>query len=1092
MEGSLAPARYTRRSTGVKVIKVCSLYVRILTFPVYLLLSYDACAMAGTPQQLENLATVITLATPTTMAEPGSGLSRSLPTSSNVPDTSNGSGKPREHRESETSAQSLPPPTIPHNHQRPPLDRGQSQIQMALNGSANFVGWNDQEGEIRRNWGSKRLRFLAKKYNLNQRRALTEARSIDASPPHYDVVDHPAFTAHEQPHPQPAVSMDPSFSFPSHYGVGTPAYDAGTPGSIARSLSQASESYARPRAERRDSVVRAAYGSAANVAKRGLASTPRLHRVPLSSRQSFDTDVFESDRASSPASVESSQAADAAVPQTPHEAGVGARLAGEEYARRTEPPIAEETPSELSSFEQEADNYMKHLRATAGCSHPEEIEMFEIDKSSLYVTSTDEPRDDEKPPRPKLSSQDRIDTDDLFFAFSPEEDESRRFAAVSEEKDRPLATVMSVPKLPPLSLRTVSSRMYRGGISRMDIGDGRLHIPIGKVSLGPVVEEDRLEVTQPDRPLLEAIKPFTRAIPRYPLIKQASVVETCKRGVVEGVLLNLGHQSGKLFIPRYRRYRGIGALSSFYDGSLHRDKIDALDPEIRDIVERGSDERPLFTWWVTLVQVLVCIVSLVFYGLGPVGWERVEMKEEVIDVSLALRQVSYYEPVNLWIGPRFADLIRLGAKYSPCMRREPGLWRLIEEERVKENGTGCCVFNDRTGCYQTGQSSCPRTLATWHKWSRPSPPALKKSKSESSLSDLDRNSNDVTLSRRRGSVALAASIHSWRTAGAVCGQDPDFCARPPSVRPYEWPDDLTRWPICEQHRQGGFLPPHMTCQVTGRPCCIQMQGQCRITTREYCTFVKGHYHENATLCSQVNCFSDICGMLPFLWRDRPDQFYRMFFSLFLHAGVFHLALTIWVQMWLMLDLEMLIGWKRMAILYIGSGIGGNFASAIFVPYSPEVGPSGSHLGIMAALVIDLYHHRSIIVRPQRELGKHMCTVLLLFLTGLLPWVDNWAHLFGFIFGLLITIVTFPYLDFESQEKPRQGCRSSLSRRNLAIVVALISCIFLYTLLGYIYFNSIEVNCPWCQYFNCINLKFITGSNHFCDNTGQKLSQWLPI
>ncbi|PIO66134.1 hypothetical protein TELCIR_12164 [Teladorsagia circumcincta] len=38
-------------------------------------------------------------------------------------------------------------------------------------------------------------------------------------------------------------------------------------------------------------------------------------------------------------------------------------------------------------------------------------------------------------------------------------------------------------------------------------------------------------------------------------------------------------------------------------------------------------------------------------------------------------------------------------------------------------------------------------------------------------------------------------------------------------------------------------------------------------------------------------------------------------------------------MWLMLDLEMLIGWRRMAILYIGSGIGGNIASAIFVPYS---------------------------------------------------------------------------------------------------------------------------------------------------------------
>uniref|UniRef100_A0A0N4WB40 Rhomboid domain-containing protein n=1 Tax=Haemonchus placei TaxID=6290 RepID=A0A0N4WB40_HAEPC len=134
----------------------------------------------------------------------------------------------------------------------------------------------------------------------------------------------------------------------------------------------------------------------------------------------------------------------------------------------------------------------------------------------------------------------------------------------------------------------------------------------------------------------------------------------------------------------------------------------------------------------------------------------------------------------------------------------------------------------------------------------------------------------------------------------------------------------------------------------------------------------------------------------------------------------------------------------------------------------------------------------------------MLTVLMLFLTGLLPWVDNWAHLFGFIFGLLITIVTFPYLDFESQEKPKRGCRSTsnhrrsqsedVDQRYLGDILRLWqhSCVILYFLLGYIYFNQIEVNCPWCQYFNCINIKYFTGSNHFCDNTGQKLSQWLPI
>lgn len=63
--------------------------------------------------------------------------------------------------------------------------------------------------------------------------------------------------------------------------------------------------------------------------------------------------------------------------------------------------------------------------------------------------------------------------------------------------------------------------------------------------------------------------------------------------------------------------------------------------------------RPLFTWWVTSVQVIVCVISLLFYGIGPAGWERVEMKEEVIDVTLVMRQVSYFEPVNLWFGPRF-------------------------------------------------------------------------------------------------------------------------------------------------------------------------------------------------------------------------------------------------------------------------------------------------------------------------------------------------------------------------------------------------------------------------------------------------------
>ena len=48
---------------------------------------------------------------------------------------------------------------------------------------------------------------------------------------------------------------------------------------------------------------------------------------------------------------------------------------------------------------------------------------------------------------------------------------------------------------------------------------------------------------------------------------------------------------------------------------------------------------------------------------------------------------------------------------------------------------------------------------------------------------------------------------------------------------------------------------HMTCAVVGRPCCVGIQGECLITTREYCDFRKGYFHEEAALCSQVSCDS---------------------------------------------------------------------------------------------------------------------------------------------------------------------------------------------------------------------------------------------
>jgi len=53
-----------------------------------------------------------------------------------------------------------------------------------------------------------------------------------------------------------------------------------------------------------------------------------------------------------------------------------------------------------------------------------------------------------------------------------------------------------------------------------------------------------------------------------------------------------------------------------------------------------------------------------------------------------------------------ADLIHLGAKYSPCMRHDEHVMNAILDDRQKEKETGCCVRNDGSGCVQTQQADC--------------------------------------------------------------------------------------------------------------------------------------------------------------------------------------------------------------------------------------------------------------------------------------------------------------------------------------------------------------------------------------------------
>ncbi|XP_029977686.1 inactive rhomboid protein 1 isoform X2 [Sphaeramia orbicularis] len=518
--------------------------------------------------------------------------------------------------------------------------------------------------------------------------------------------------------------------------------------------------------------------------------------------------------------------------------------------------------------------------------------------------------------------------------------------------------------------------------------------------------------------------------------KDGSLVQPKVRLKQEVVSVSQQQRGQRIVVPvkklfaREKRPYGLGIVGRLTNRT-YRKRIDSY---VKRQIEDMDDHRPFFSYWITFVHLLITILAVTIYGIAPVGFSQHETVDSVLRNKGVYENVKFVQQQNFWVGPSSEALIHLGAKFSPCMRQDQEIHKLIQEKREKERESGCCVRNDRSGCLQTLQEECSTTLAVWVKWPQhPSAPHL--------------NSK-------------------LRQYGSVCHQDPRICLEPASVSPHEWPDDITKWPVCTRYNSGNHTNlPHIDCTITGRPCCIGTKGRCEITSREYCEFMHGYFHEEATLCSQVACMDDVCGLLPFLNPEIPDQFSRLWLSLFLHAGILHCLVSVLFQMTVLRDLEKLAGWLRISIIYMLSGITGNLASAIFLPYRAEVGPAGSQFGILACLFVELFQSWQILERPWRAFAKLLAISVFFFSFGLLPWIDNFAHICGFVSGFFLSFAFLPYISFG---------RSDMYRKRVQICVFLLIFLGLFSALA-VLFYVYPVKCEWCEYLTCIPI-----TDKFCE------------
>ena len=127
------------------------------------------------------------------------------------------------------------------------------------------------------------------------------------------------------------------------------------------------------------------------------------------------------------------------------------------------------------------------------------------------------------------------------------------------------------------------------------------------------------------------------------------------------------------------------------------------------------------------------------------------------------------------------------------------------------------------------------------------------------------------------------------------------------------------------------------------------------------------------------------------------EVYRFITSMFLHAGILHLALNMWALWVVGRVIEQALGPGRFLGLYMVSGLGGSLAVYLFTGPYLTVGASGAIFGLFGALFILL-----------RRVGRDASSMLSLIIinvifTFLVPGISIAGHLGGLFTGTIAAL-----------------------------------------------------------------------------------------